>query len=199
MRTTHRRPVVLGVLAALTTLTTAACSAPEADAPAAAPVVAASPSPSLDAAEQLEAENVEAAQQVLTDFYDEYNEVSHAGWKGWEQLGRYWAPSDVWTTERAVYVAHAERGLQVEGDAEVVSMETVDYTTPDETAPGHETVTIDLCLDTSGTTAYDEDGTEVQRAKGFPARFVSRYEVGRMGADAPWLITDREQKVDETC
>lgn len=195
MRTTHRRPVVLGVLAALTTLTTAACSAPEDDAPSAAPVVAASPSPSLDAEEQLEAENVEAAKQTVKDYYRDVAEQGRAGYSEWEfVLVPYWS-GEVLADQSERYAQHHANGRTTTGETEIVSTEVLEYTP----SPGgaFDTVRLEVCTDVSALRAF-EDGEELKRPADANLRFVTELLLRNQNGER-WTIHERTATGERAC
>ncbi|MEU2202447.1 hypothetical protein [Isoptericola sp. NPDC019482] len=195
MRTTLRRPVVMGVLAALTTLTVAACSAPEDDVPAAAPVVAASPSPSLDAAEQLEAENVAAAEETVKNYYHDVAEQGRAGYSDWEfVLVPYWS-GEVLADQSERYARHHANGRTTRGQTEVVSMKVLDYTP----SPGgaFDTVRLEVCTDVSALRAF-EDGEELERPADANLRFVTDLLLRNQNGER-WTIHERTATGERAC
>lgn len=146
--------------------------------------------------EDAQAVNIEAAKQALLDYNTLANEVSAAGFGGWQdELIFYWGTPEIANPLAAYYRTAADAGQRTEGSSVVASMEVTEYV-EDPTGAGHEQVRITYCLDNSAVTTYDSAGAPLPKST--PPRFewdtlLQRQDSGR------WTINEETPHVDRIC
>lgn len=69
-------------------------------------------------------------------------------------------------------------GIHLEGDRVIQSMEVVDYTPGDNTGAGMS-VTLELCLDDTGITLHQQDGTQVELQGEYNPRYLVEVDLNR--------------------
>lgn len=154
-----------------------------------------SPSPTLDEAEQLKQDNIDAAKATLTEYYEVVSEVANDGYDNWERLQKYWGSPDVAQPLAELYEGERKAGNYTEGETKVASMKVVKYV-EDPSESGAEQVKIRACIDTTGTTAFNKDGT---KAEGGVDRLTTDYTMSHQGVDGPWRITDSKPDLETPC
>jgi hypothetical protein len=198
--TTTTKALAAATLALALTGVLAACSddtPPETTSPT--PTTSASPSPSptksVDPAEQLKQENIDDAKAALTEYYEALGEVANDAYDNWERLQKYWGNPDVAQPLAELYEGEREAGNYTEGETKIASMKVTKYVA-DPSESGAEQVSIRACIDTTGTTAFNKDGS---KAKDGVDRFTVDYTMSHQGLDNPWTISKREADVEKTC
>ncbi|MEL7976847.1 hypothetical protein AAG589_13375 [Isoptericola sp. F-RaC21] len=154
-----------------------------------------SPSPSLSESEQLEQQNVQDVRTALDEYYALASQVANDGYDGWEELRQFWS-SDQWESLSVAYQGSEKDGLSTEGTTLVDGMTVASYEAGDG-EPGYERMVVDLCVDASGSTPLDADGSPVPRGDA-PPRFVAHYTMQHQGPDEAWLIAEFEG-TDRSC
>ncbi|WP_277211449.1 hypothetical protein [Isoptericola croceus] len=152
------------------------------------------PTPTLDEAEQLKQDNIDAAKQRIIDFRAAAAAVGAAGYEGWEDLEDYLSP-DLWPFYADLYAEREDAGASSDGAGQAASMTVTDYQPSDA---GLERVTIDVCIDASASRAYDGDGELIDRGD-TPDRVVVEYVVVHNGPNTWWRIAEMKPRTDEKC
>ncbi|MEL7975756.1 hypothetical protein AAG589_07810 [Isoptericola sp. F-RaC21] len=165
--------------------------------PAASANESSSPSPakSVDPAEQLKQDNIDDAKATLIDYYETGSEVANNSYEDWDRLQEYWGNPDVATPLASLYESEKQAGNYTKGATKVISMNVTDYV-DDPTDSGAEKVSIRACVDTTGTTAFNKDGS---RSEGGVDRYVNVYTMQHQGVDGPWRISKDEPDMTRTC
>jgi hypothetical protein len=186
----------LGVAAALAVTLTACGTTPDpaASTPAASVTTTPAPSPTPtpltpeQQAAALREANIEAAKARLREYYAVAGEVAQSGHQDWQaRLSPYWATPEVAQALGDATQIEASAGLSFAGDPTVSSMTVTGYT-EDPSGYSNERVSIDACMDYSGISITNSDGTAFQRPAGYQPRKVVQVVMYHLGADQPWAI-----------
>ncbi|WP_277211446.1 hypothetical protein [Isoptericola croceus] len=152
------------------------------------------PTPTLDEAEQLKQDNIDAAKKRIIDFSAAAAAVGAAGYEGWEELEDYLS-LDLWPFYADLYAEGEAAGAYSDGAGQAASMTVTGYQPSDA---GLERVTIDVCIDRSASRAYDGDGELIDRGD-TPDRVVVEYVVVHNGPNTWWRIAEMKPRTDEKC
>jgi len=190
-QTPTRAALVAGALVAAVGVL-GACSPDE---PAAVLPTAPSPTPTVDEAEQQDAE---AAEKLLRDFYALDAKIASNGYDGWQVMAGFWNAEDEWANQQATYKMRAAEGWRAEGGAEIASLEVTEHD-PGKDGAGDERVTVEVCNDTGGVVVYDGDGKKAARAEGAPERFIVTYTLATLDGEGRWAITGRTADLERSC
>jgi hypothetical protein len=146
-----------------------------------------------EAAPDPEQEDVAAAKQLVVDYWATVDMTGQTEESDWEAVGPYMT-SDLWMLHGPVFEENARTGLRTEGDVEVESMTVREYL---PSASHNERVTIEACVDFSGRTTYDGDGTVIEPRT--PDRYPNEYVVTHGGDGSQWMIAEITARTEETC
>jgi hypothetical protein len=154
------------------------------------------PEPSLDDAAQLEQDNVEAAEQLVVDYWATSAEVGARAYEDWQSAFNPLVGPNVWATYAETWAEREAEGARSEGAVEVDALTVTAYEPSDN---GFERVTLDACTDYSGITGFDGDGTPHERSADAPLRYTTEYVLAHQGVGAPWVVAEMTPRPEETC
>lgn len=140
--------------------------------------------------------NVEAAKQTVITYTAAVDAVGTASFADWQvQLSAFWGTPEVWEPNIENFSNAAAAGLYSEGLTKVSSFDVREYT-PDPSQSGHERVILEYCVDNSGVTVFQADGTPLART--LPPRYVYSSTLARQDSGL-WTFASLESFSDRTC
>jgi hypothetical protein len=162
-----------------------------------------SPSPTAKTPEQVAAEakqaNIEAATQMLVDYYAKASAIANNHYQGWEELQQYWGTPEVIDIKTQGLSQAVQAGRYTTGANRLASLEVTDYLS-DDRMPGFERVSFRGCMDSSAVTGFNADGTKIVRdTTKNPNRIYVDYMVQHQGVDGLWTINTEDQHMDQPC
>lgn len=154
------------------------------------------PAPTLDDAARLEQDNVDAAEQLVVDYWATSAEVGARGYEDWQAAFNPLVGPNIWATYAETWAEREAEGARSEGAVEVSDLTVTAYEPSDN---GFERVTLDACTDYAGITGFDGDGTPHERSADTPLRYTTEYVVAHQGTGAPWVVAEMTPRPEETC
>jgi hypothetical protein len=158
-------------------------------------VTSAAPEPSKTAPdpEQVREENIEAAQQVVVDYWAAVDKVGQTDDEDWWELEEFFS-SDLWLSYRPQFEDNHDAGVRTDGAVRVATTTVTEYL-PSEA--GLERITLESCLDFSDRTAFDGEGAAIEPVA--PDRYVTEYVLAHSGSGTVWRIDETTARTEESC
>ena len=145
-------------------------------------------------------EQIASAQAFVESFFAQATAVQNDGYDDWESLRDYFlGDPDLWSASiEPVWSALASRGGSTTGMFVVVSAEATAWE-EDPTGDGFDSVSFDVCLDTSDMVDLDENGDEREVQPQDQAYLATVTVMGQPDSELGWSFTEYEEDLDATC
>ncbi|WP_275005034.1 hypothetical protein [Promicromonospora iranensis] len=146
---------------------------------------------------QIRAQNIADAKARLVEYYETTAQVANSGFKDWERrLVPFWGSFEIRDSMGAAYAQSLDVGQYTTGAARIESFRTTGYRAPE---PKYERVGFEVCVDFSDVRTFEENGKEIRRQAGVPARYYLHYEMRHHGEDRGWAIDAEDRQVERAC
>lgn len=145
-------------------------------------------------------EQIASAQAFVESFFAEATAVRNDGYEDWQSLRDYFlGDPDLWNTSvEPVWSALADRGGHSEGEIAVVSADATAWE-EDPTGEGFDSVSFDVCLDTSSLVNFDENGTELDQQPQDEPYLAAVSLMGQPESELGWSFTEYDEDLDAAC
>lgn len=147
---------------------------------------------------------IDAAREFIIDSYANIASVGQDGFTDWEaRIFPYYsglsADSELWQAISGTYEQYEAAGVRIEGGTEIVTATATDWN-EDPTGSGFDTVTFELCLDSTSVAYFNDDGTENTDYSSPDHGYPAEIEVmGQPDTDLGWSIMAQEADATATC
>ncbi|MEV0893000.1 hypothetical protein [Promicromonospora sp. NPDC050262] len=155
------------------------------------------PSASPTTPEQIKAKNIADAKARLTEYYETTAQVANNGYKDWDTtLDSFYGNPRIWSSIGGVYSGLEAGGQYTTGEAGVERVEVTKYTADDA---GFESVELRACVDFRDVANFSADGTELEREKGAPTRYMFDYLMRHQGPASVWTVNEQTPHPEQAC